>query len=241
MIAVNDDGPVRVITINAPDRKNALSFDDLGDLKFAVSKTSRTAETKLLVITGEGDHFCAGFDLNEMRAAVTKPTASRFGRDLQSEGNEIVDSLADSSVVSIAIMNGPALGGGAEIACACDLRIANPNTYFEFRHASLGLVPAWGTLDRLKSLCGEGHAARMLLLAARVEAQEALAMGLVAQIWNGTAMAWIQSRAPLFKSMNALRVTKTLLRKNDPMAEHEAFLELFGSPEHRATMATLKK
>ncbi len=241
MIVVKDEGPVRLITLSATERKNALSFDDLGDLKFAVSKTSRTDATRILVLTGEGDHFCAGFDLNEMRAAVVRPTAQRFARDLQTEGSEIMQSLADPGVISVAVLNGPALGGGAELACACDLRVASPTTYFEFRHASLGLTPAWGTVERLKSLVGGAHATRMLLLAARVEAQEAMAMGLVAQMWTGPALDWVHRHAPIFRTLNALTRMKALLRTNDASAEAFAFLDLFGSQEHRAVMATVKR
>jgi methylglutaconyl-CoA hydratase len=182
-IRVEQHGGVAVWTLDRPDRMNALSRDML----LALGKLSREAVTnasvRAIVITGAGDKaFCAGADLKERRAMSDEDV--RGVLDLyRSE----LGPLDRSPKPVVAAINGVAIGGGLELALACDLRVASAAAVLGLPETSIAIIPGAGGTQRLPRVVGEGRAKEMILLARRLTAVEALAWGLVNRVTPGSA------------------------------------------------------
>ncbi len=129
---------------------------------------------RAVILTAEGETFAAGGDLRELRGATSADDAVR----LAETGRTVCDGLGALPVPVIAALPGAAIGGGSELAIACDLRIAAPGASLCFKHAHMGVTTAWGVLPRLVSLAGHAGAARLLLTAQTVDAAEGLRLGL---------------------------------------------------------------
>ena len=204
----------------------------------AIEAASHDASLRAVVLTGEGNTFVSGGDLRELREARTSVDAER----LSDTGRAVCLGLAGLDVPVIAAINGAAIGGGAELAVACDLRIADDRAKVCFKHARMGLVTSWGTLPRLLSLVGPATAARLLYTAHEVRAMEARALGLVDYVADhgasvATAVAWaldIAQGSPL-----AVAEMKGLLRDAQSAHEHlrarerERFVATWTSADHQ--------
>lgn len=165
-------GAVGRITLDRPDRAHAYDPDHLEQLAAAI--TALGSHRVLLVqSTGEGA-FCGGADLGTMG------TSWRDALDLRSQS--LFTELAELDSVTIAVVQGPAVAGGFELALACDLRVAGPRATFSFPETALGLIPSAGGLTRLERLVGPGRAAEVVLGGGVVDAPAALAWGLVARV-----------------------------------------------------------
>jgi enoyl-CoA hydratase/carnithine racemase len=166
MITADVTGVVRTITLDRPDRKNALTRDGLDDLQAAVTEASEP----VLYLRGAGDAFCAGADLDTVRA-------------LDAETAQVVaDALETYDGTVVAGIDGPARGGGVELALACDLRIATPAATFAETGVTLGLFGAWGGTARLPRIVGEGVALDIALSGRVLDAMEARELGLCSRI-----------------------------------------------------------
>jgi enoyl-CoA hydratase/carnithine racemase len=186
---------IAVITFNRPQRRNAFDEHMWAGLEQVLVEL-RSHTPRVIVVTGAGKNFCAGFDVNPDNPQVSGLIGAVERRErapveaLIRRLQETVDSLVSLPVPVIAAVNGDAYGGGAELASRCDLRVMDPAAVFCFSEVRLGLMPDWGGGPGLTRLIGASRAADMILTGRKVGADEALSIGLVNRISApGTALA----------------------------------------------------
>jgi enoyl-CoA hydratase len=166
-----------VLRLVSSDGMNKLGVNCIGALHRAIQELAAEAESgqiKGLIVTGNDKFFSAGADLNEI-SVLTASKAFEFSR----QGQTLMRSIDHFPVPVIAAIRGYCMGGGMDLAMACDYRIAAPNAVFGHRGASLGVMTGWGGTQRLPRLIGKSRAMQMFLLAEMVKADEALRIGLV--------------------------------------------------------------
>lgn len=230
-------GEVAIWTLSRPEAKNALDSATFAALGRALADARDDGALRAVVLTGAGGTFVSGGDLRELRAATTSDDAAR----LADAGREVCDAIARLPVPVIAALPGAAIGGGAELATACDLRVADERATVCFKHARMAVTTAWGILPKLVGMVGHGAATRLLLAATEVDAREALRLGLVDAVTEDggcveLAVAWgleVAKAAPL-----ATAALKALLRDAvDPAADVRAaerarFVATWTSADH---------
>ena len=166
------------ITLNRPNKLNSINITLLDELSEAVDTIENDNSVRCVLITGEGKKaFSAGADITILNK-LTQKTAAKFSR----KGQQIFSKLEASSKPIIAVINGYALGGGLELALACDFRLASNNAIFGLPEIKLGIIPGWGGTQRLQWIIGAAAAKRMILLGDRVNAEKALKIGLTDQV-----------------------------------------------------------
>ena len=166
---------ILTITINRPDKLNALNEDVFTDISNAVDEVNNNPAIKSAIITGSGPKaFVAGADITEF-AGLTKESAMALAK----RGQDIFFKIEHSKKPIIAAVNGFALGGGCELAMACHFRIASDNAKFGQPEVNLGLLPGYGGTQRLTQLIGKGRALELLMSASIIDAAAALQYGLV--------------------------------------------------------------
>jgi enoyl-CoA hydratase/carnithine racemase len=171
-------GTTEVWTINGEKRRNAISRAALTDFERRVARVSQDHATQAVVLTGAGDRaFCAGADLKE-RAEMSEEDVRAFLAQL----GRTLRAMETSDCIFIAALNGAALGGGTELALACDFRIAAPTAELGLTEVQLGIIPGGGGTQRLPRLVGPARAKDLILTGRRINAAEALAMGLVQRL-----------------------------------------------------------
>ncbi len=170
------EGPVATVTVRRPEALNALSSELLQELAEVPELVAENTEIRVLIFTGEGDKaFVAGADIEEI-AAITDVFVAR---EFALLGQEVFSAIAASPVPTIAAINGYALGGGLELALACDIRVAAREAKLGLPEVGLGLIPGFGGTQRLPRLIGLGRALELILSGRHVRAEEAREMGLV--------------------------------------------------------------
>ena len=175
-LIVMERGATRVITINRPRVLNALNKKTLLELEQALKELSALA--KAVVITGAGDKsFVAGADVSEMKG-LTALEAEQLSR----LGHRVFDFIGEMSIPVIAAVNGFALGGGLELALACDFIYASENASFGLVESKLGLIPGFGGIARLARRVGDAQASELIFSGAQINADEALRIGLINRI-----------------------------------------------------------
>lgn len=172
------EGNIGLITINRPDALNALNADLLFELSAAVSLAEADYNVRALVFTGSGRAFIAGADIGNLQ----KLSDAFSGREAALAGQELMNSIAALPFPTIAAVNGFALGGGLELALACDMRVASKTARVGLPEVGLGLIPGYGGTQRLPRLVGQGFALELILTGRHVTADEALQMGLVNRV-----------------------------------------------------------
>ena len=174
-----ETGAVAVITLNRPSVLNALSSALLGELSDALTAIENDRSVRAVVITGSGEKaFAAGADIAEFKTIEGAVDGAAFAR----RGQAIFSGIAQMRVPVIAAVNGFALGGGCELALACDFRIASENARFGQPEVNLGLVPGYGGTQRLTRICGPGAAMYLCVSGEMIDANEALRIGLVQKV-----------------------------------------------------------
>lgn len=202
-----EDG-VGTITINRPDSRNALNTQVLGDFRAALAEFRHDDSVGVVVFTGVGDRsFAAGADIGEMRERTMLDV-------LSSTMQGVYDEIEVYEKPTIAAVNGYALGGGCELAMACDIRIASENARFGLPEVALSIIPAAGGTQRLARLVGKGKAIEMILTGRMIDAEEALGIGLVTHVTSSEALA------------EAARETADLILKKGPLAVRLAKLAI---------------
>ncbi len=177
-LVVTDLGAVRTITVSRPKALNALNRQTLVELARAFDEVAATNSVRVLVLTGAGEKsFVAGADITEM-----KELSAARASELSTLGHMAFDKLSALAVPAIAAVNGFALGGGLELALACDFMIASDNARLGLVETSLALVPGFGGVARLSRRVGAARAAELLFGAVQVDAAEALRIGLVNKV-----------------------------------------------------------
>ena len=178
---VRDDG-LAWITIDRPHKHNALARPVLAELKDAVRAAGDDARTRVVVLRGAGDaYFAAGGDLVDLSSVRSE----RDVRAMAEAATAALDAVREAPVPVVAYVNGDALGGGAELAVACDLRMLASHARIGFVHARLAITSAWGGGTDLCQLVGSARAMRMMTSAAMIASEEALAWGLVDVVVDG--------------------------------------------------------
>jgi enoyl-CoA hydratase len=237
MVVVERQGAIVIWTIDRPQAKNALDHTTLNDLADAVAEAGRDRTVRAAVLTGGGHTFVSGGDLRELRDKNTPQDAERFS-DL---GWDLTQAVAELPIPIVCALPGPAIGGGAELALACDMRVADLRARLAFKQVRMGVTTAWGTVPRLIALVGSGTAARLLYTAHEIDAGEAKLLGLVDEVTeNGlartTALAWASDIAE--GSPRAVADMKKLLRASTAAArdvravERQLFVDTWSSADH---------
>lgn len=163
------------ITINRPDKLNALNKDVFNDLDAALDEIENNAAIKAVMITGSGTKaFVAGADISEFTALNGSQ-----GMHMAKRGQVIFSKIEKSKKPIVAAVNGFALGGGCELAMACHFRVASSQAKFGQPEVNLGLIPGYGGTQRLVQLIGKGRALELLLTGSLIDAETALRYGLV--------------------------------------------------------------
>lgn len=207
---VGGDKRIAMIRLNRPSRANAYNSEMLNLIESAVRTNLATGKIHALIITGSGERaFCAGADRDELRTRRAED-----GLDLRSR--EIFEYLAALPIPTVAAINGAAIGGGLELALACDIRVCAPTAKFSFPELSFGLSPAAGGMDRLPPAIGKSRAKEMILFGREIDAPTALDWGLVSYVcddYEAKALAlaeWAAAQDSL-----AMRLSKRIIDSNE--------------------------
>ncbi len=168
---------VVVIQFNRPEIRSPLSIFVLDEINEILDVISGIAKIETVIFTGKERVFASGADLREI-AEINKNTALEFAL----RGQNLMNKIATSKKQTVAAINGFCFGGALDLALACDKRIASPNAIFSHPGAKLGIITGWGGTQRLPRLIGEAKALEMFLTAKRVNAVEALRIGLIDKV-----------------------------------------------------------
>ena len=169
---------IAFITINRPDKLNALNALAKSELKQLFLDLQHDAEVDVVIVTGSGEKaFVAGTDIKEL-----KELNEQQGMLFSERGQELLNLIENLGKPVIAAVNGYALGGGTELALACHIRIASDHAKFGQPEVSLGIIPGYGGTQRLARLVGKGRALELILTGEQIDAQEALRIGLVNKV-----------------------------------------------------------
>ncbi|MDX1661517.1 MAG: enoyl-CoA hydratase/isomerase family protein, partial [Gemmatimonadota bacterium] len=198
-VLVERDGPVGVVWLNRPEKLNAFAGDMRDRIGDAVETLAEDADVRVIVVTGEGRGFCAGADIDYLNELVAEENERDFARLLEA-GERVVKAIRSTGQPVIAAINGPAAGGGANLALACDLRIMSESASIGQTFTRIGLHPDWGGTYFLPRLVGESRALELMWSGRMVGAEEALAIGLVNRVapaegFREEAMEWARQIA----------------------------------------------
>jgi enoyl-CoA hydratase len=178
-ILVSFEGEIGILAINRPKALNALNIETLKDIQMGIQEAKDRSEMKVLILTGSGEKaFVAGADIAEMKG-MNSIEALNFSK----LGHLTLKMFQDLDRPVIAAVNGYALGGGTEIAVACDFIYASENARFGLPEVTLGIFPGFGGTQRLPRLIGKGKAKELILTGKMITAQEAYQMGIVNRVF----------------------------------------------------------
>ncbi|HEY4206517.1 MAG TPA: enoyl-CoA hydratase-related protein [Puia sp.] len=228
---------ILTITINRPDKLNALNKTVMSELDEIVSEIYVNKDIKGAILTGAGSKaFVAGADISEFQGLNPDE-----GEELASRGQEIFARIEGSPKPIIAAVNGFALGGGCELAMACHFRLCTPNARFGQPEVNLGLIPGYGGTQRLTRIIGKGRALELMLTGRMADAQEALRIGLVNYVIDGDELltkcreilAAIGEKAPLAvaKIIECANIAEEGGAEDGYFYEQESFGECFGTED----------
>lgn len=203
----NDEG-IGVITINRPKVRNALDRETVRELAEVINFVEQDDKINVVIFTGSGDKaFVAGADVAALRERTILQT-------YLNENQAVLSQLASMQKVTIAAINGVALGGGCEVALACDLRIASENAKLGQPELNLGILPGAGGTQRLSRLLGIGKAKELILTGDIIDASEAMRIGLVNKVvpqGESVQAAKEMARKILLKGPAAVRIAKAVI------------------------------
>ncbi|MCR4431133.1 MAG: enoyl-CoA hydratase-related protein [Tepidanaerobacteraceae bacterium] len=195
------------IVINKPETLNALNSLILNELEKVINNISKDDDIKLVIITGQGSKsFAAGADINEM-----KDLNPQQAREFSRFGHTVFKTIENLQQITIAAINGYALGGGLELALACDLRTASKTAKFGLPEVSLGITPGYGGTQRLQRIVGMSHAKEMIFTGEMIDANEAYRIGLVNKVYEQDELlpcTRLLAQKILSNSMSAVSLAK---------------------------------
>jgi enoyl-CoA hydratase len=241
-LLVDEGLPIRTVTINRPQVRNALDIRTLEELVEAFAEIERMPEIRCVILTGAGDKaFIAGADIAAM-VDMSVEEARRFA----GLGHRLADALEGLKAPTIAAVNGFALGGGLELALCCDFILASSNAKLGQPEVTLGVLPGFGGTQRLPRRVGIARARQLLYTGELLGAEEARALGLVNEVTEPAALLpraralgeAIAGRAPL-----AVTFAKRAVRRGEDLPldralafEQELFAALFGTADQKEGM-----
>jgi enoyl-CoA hydratase len=238
-VRVDRDGAVAIVTLDRPEAMNALNVETLSALRDELRRLAD--DVRVVVLTGAGDRaFAAGADIKYMRG-LDVAAAKEWG----ALGHETTGLLETMPRPTIAAINGFALGGGCELALACDVRYASPKAKLGQPEINLGIIPGWGGTQRLARVCGIGVAKELILTGRTVDAEEALRIGLVNAVHDPVLDKALETAQLLAsKSPIALAAAKATINRalagdalGNLAAEADDFGELFSSADAKEGLA----
>src|SRR5258706_296320 len=219
------------LTVNRPDKLNALNHETLTELAAAFDALEADASVRCLVVTGSGEKaFVAGADINEL---VAMPSAMA-AKELAYFGQQVFGRLDRMSKPWIAMVNGFALGGGCELALACTLRTASKSARFGLPEVSLGIIPGYGGTQRLARIAGPGVAREWVLTGEVIGAEEAWRVGVVNRLFAPEELkegTWKLAETILSRGPIALRLALESIRRGLNMSQQEGEIiesDMFG-------------
>lgn len=241
-ILLEKKGLIAVATINRPKALNALNSEVLTDLDELVSTVKADADIRALVITGSGEKaFVAGADIGEM-STLTKEGGEAFGK----HGNDVFRAIETLPIPTIAAVNGFALGGGCEMALACDIRIASEKAKFGQPEVGLGIIPGFGGTQRMARIIGTGPAMELIYTADTIDAQRALEIGMVNHVVPADQLmdeAMKLAQKICANAQKAIRASKLAIRRGidcdiSTAVSYEAlaFATCFGTEDQKEGM-----
>ncbi len=233
---------VGLITLNHPEQLNVLNSQTLEELKQILEKIASERQIRCVILTGKGKVFAAGADIKEM-AQMTPSQAKKFAQT----GQQLFSFIEQMAQPIIAAINGFALGGGCELACACDLRAASTQAKIGEPEVNLGIVPGFGGSVRLPRLIGLSQAKKMILTGEPLSVLEAEEIGLIHWIFKPDELLpktlKIAERLAT-KSLTALSSIKQQLRQSLELnfadaekLEREIFANCFNTPDQKEGMS----
>jgi len=200
-LLIEKENNIATLTINRPDKMNALNKTVLDELDRAIDELNADSSIRSIIITGAGPKaFVAGADISEFKG-LNKEQAIAMAE----KGQRIFKKIEDSSKPIVAAVNGFALGGGCELAMSCHFRLASENAKFGQPEVNLGLIPGYGGTQRLTQLVGKGKSMELQMTAHMIDANEAMQLGLVNHVTSPESLlertkdilTVIQSKAPV--------------------------------------------
>lgn len=206
LVLLEVEGTVARITINRPEAANAFSPVLIKEFMQVLSELKEQQSLRVLTITGQGNKaFCAGADIDSMADMTVDQ-----GRQFMQAGQQLMNAVESLPFITIAALNGFALGGGTELALSCDLRVAAENAKLGLPEVKIGLIPGWGGTQRLARLIGKGKALEYIVTGDMISANDARHMGLVNNVVPGVDLA------------EACRQLEAKIAGNSPVAVKQA-------------------
>lgn len=229
---------IQLLTLRRPERLNALSWEMVDEIHAALAAVAADRSVRALILTGEGRGFCSGTDLEALaKAGGERGMVETF--DGQEKLGEMALALRNLPQPAIAAVNGPAAGGGMALALACDVRVCSAEASFNVAFVRVGLSGCdVGVSHLLPRVVGLGVASELMLTGRRIDAEEALRIGLANSVWE--AERTLDAAADLAEEMAAnspfaLRMTKRVLGRNVDAPSLEAAIELENRTQGLAT------
>src|SRR5262249_32826487 len=241
-VSVERKDDVAVVTLDRSEALNALNRELLGELRDRLRELAEDEEARVVVLTGAGDRaFAAGADIKEM-----EPMSVSEARAWGELGHECGRLLEEMPKPTIAAVNGFALGGGCELALACDLRYASSSARFGQPEVNIGIIPGWGGTQRLPRVVGLGRAKEIIYTGRMVDAEEALRIGLVSAVFEPDELLekvleiarGLPAKSPLVLAAAKTMTNLSLQGQIDAGlgGEAEQFAQLFASEDQKEGM-----
>src|SRR5579864_3637698 len=210
-LQVEKDGEIVLITINRPEKLNALNLEVMNEFISILDNLEKDS-SKVIIITGDGPKaFSAGADIEYM-SKIGSTEAEKYAL----RGHEVLNKIEKLEKPVIAAINGYALGGGCELGLACDIRFASPNAQLGQPEVTLGICPGWGGTQRLLRIIGPSRAKDLIFSGRKITAEEAFSMGLINKIFPSESLLY-ETRAyakAISKNSNfAIGVSKMLVNR----------------------------
>lgn len=211
---------IALVTINRPDKLNALNQLTFTEMEFIFNKINNDDEIHVVIITGAGEKaFIAGADISELNKLDIIS-----GKEFAEKGQAIFNLIENLNKPVIAAVNGFALGGGSELAWACHIRLASENAKFGQPEVNLGIIPGYGGTQRLTRLINSGRALEYILTADRIDAHEAFRLGLVNHVYPAAELipkAFELAEKISSKPFQAIKLSVKAVRAVDNMGLRE--------------------
>ncbi|XP_072250797.1 ethylmalonyl-CoA decarboxylase isoform X2 [Leuresthes tenuis] len=248
------DSGIAVLTINNPSRMNAFSGSMMVDLEERVTQLEEWTDGKGLIIQGAAETFCSGSDLNAVRAISNPQDGMKMCMFMQSA----LTRLLRLPLISVALVEGKAMGGGAELTTACDFRLMASGSVIQFVHKHMGLVPGWGGAARLVRIVGSQNALKLLSGAVKVDSELGLHIGLADGVLevdqeakdSGTPLQqaenWLsrytKGPAPVIQAVKKVVLSGRELPLSEALrTEKEVFGTVWGGPANLQALASKPK
>jgi enoyl-CoA hydratase len=238
-----DQDQIATLTLNRPESRNALNWEMMELFSETIMQLSKDGQVRALIVHGAGNSFCAGGDLFELHNYSTRADGQRLGALMA----QALSNLAALPMPVIAAIEGYAVGGGAEIALACDLRIMAEDARIGFPQIRLALIPVWGGIQRSLNLLGYAQAFHLLSSGDLLDASAAKALGIVTEVvpaGNALLSAKQNAETLLQRDQNALAALKAILSvyarhsfDEAEALEQSQFAALWAAEAHSAAAA----